>query len=170
MKKRIPLALATLALSALLAASALAAGALHLATSSNPTLGKTVLVNPAGRTLYTLSDESSGHLLCTSKQCLALWPPLTVGSKTAKVTMPSSVHGKLGTVKRADGAWQVTLGGRPVYRYHGDTAAGQAHGEGLRLAGGVWHAVTAAGATPAPVMQPTAPSMPSEAPASPYGY
>ena len=153
-----------LALPALLAGAALAAGALHLGSTQSAALGKPVLSNPAGRTLYTLSSESGRHLLCSSKQCLALWPPLTVSSAHAKVTVPGSVHGKLGVVKRGR-AWQVTLAGRPVYRYSGDSGSGQTRGEGLRLAGGVWHAITAASPASSPAPQPAPP-----AESSPYGY
>ena len=51
----------------------------------------------------------------------------------------------LGTGKGADGSTQVTYNGHPLYTYSGDSAAGQANGQGI---GGVWFAVTATG-TPA---------------------
>ena len=134
---------ALVALTAALSAAAFAAGGLHLATSRNATLNKTILVNPAGRTLYTLSTETTHHLLCKSKECLNTWPPLTVLSRATKVSAASGVHGKLGLIKRSNGSWQVTLGGKPLYRFRADTARGQAGGEGLELDGGVWHAVVA---------------------------
>jgi len=51
----------------------------------------------------------------------------------------------LGTTTRDDGSTQVTYNGHPVYLYTGDTAAGQANGEGINHFGGLWYAVTAAG-------------------------
>jgi predicted lipoprotein with Yx(FWY)xxD motif len=159
--------MAALTLSAALAAAAPAGGgSLHLATASNATLGKTIVVNPAGRTLYSLSTETAHHLLCKSKECLNFWPPLTVVSRSTKVTVPSSVHGKLGLIKRSNGILQVTLGGKPVYRFRADSARGQIRGEGLELDGGVWHAVAAGSPTPAAVMPstPTTPTTPG------YGY
>ena len=49
---------------------------------------------------------------------------------------------KLGSVTRADGTKQLTIGGWPVYRYSGDKAAGETTGQGV---GKVWFAVTPAG-------------------------
>jgi predicted lipoprotein with Yx(FWY)xxD motif len=37
----------------------------------------------------------------------------------------------LGTVKRPDGRLQVTFEGMPLYTYVGDTAPGQAKGQGI---------------------------------------
>ena len=51
----------------------------------------------------------------------------------------------LGTTTRDDGTTQVTYDGHPLYLYSGDTAAGDANGEGV---GDIWFAVTAQG-TPA---------------------
>ena len=55
------------------------------------------------------------------------------------------VTGTLATIKRADGSVQATWNGHPLYTYAGDTAPGQAKGNGLNLSGGVWHEVTVAG-------------------------
>ena len=49
---------------------------------------------------------------------------------------------KLATITRDDGAVQVTYNGHPLYLFAGDTAAGQANGQG---SGGVWFLVDAAG-------------------------
>jgi predicted lipoprotein with Yx(FWY)xxD motif len=159
---------AALAIAATLAAGALASGgALKLGTSSNSALGKTIVINPAGRTLYSLSTETTHHLLCTSTACLNLWPPLTVTSRSTSLTKAGGVQGKLGLLKRANGSLQVTLGGKPVYRYRPDTARGKVGGEGLRLAGGVWHAIRAAAPATPPAMTPTTGAPPT---APPYGY
>ena len=47
----------------------------------------------------------------------------------------------LGTVHR-DGMKQLALGGRPLYRYMGDTKAGQMNGQDKDK---VWYAVTPSG-------------------------
>jgi hypothetical protein len=46
-------------------------------------------------------------------------------------------------VMRSDGKMQVTYAGYPLYRFAGDTKAGQVNGQGL---GGQWHVVAASGA------------------------
>jgi hypothetical protein len=50
--------------------------------------------------------------------------------------------GKVGTVLRADGGRQITIGGWPVYRFIGDLTPGQWNGQRL---GGVWFVVTKSG-------------------------
>ena len=154
-----------LAVCALLAVAALAASTLTLRSAVNTTLGKTVVVNPAGRTLYSLSGESSRHLLCRSSECARLWPPLLAPSRSTRLKAATGVHGTLALIKRPNGSLQVTLRGKPLYRYSGDHGAGQAHGEGIRSFGGTWHAVTASVASTAPSPPPMSP--PS---APPYGY
>jgi predicted lipoprotein with Yx(FWY)xxD motif len=127
------------------------------AEAENATLGKTVLTTTKGRTLYSLSVEKNGKFICTAS-CLSVWHPLMV---------PMGVHPtgpvKLGTVERPEGGTQVTYKGRPLYRFGGDTKAGQANGEGIKDVG-TWHAASAPqkAAEPAPQPQPQ--------PESPYPY
>ncbi|HEY7835861.1 MAG TPA: hypothetical protein VIB59_00260 [Solirubrobacteraceae bacterium] len=134
--------------------------------STNRTLSKTIVVNPAGRTLYTLSPETTSHLLCKESYCLEVWPPLIL-PHGAKLRAGKGVHGKLGLLRRPGGRMQVTLRGKPLYRFSEDRKAGDAHGEGLETFGGTWHAVTAAAQAP----PPAAPPAPGPAPAPPaYAY
>ena len=53
----------------------------------------------------------------------------------------SGIKGTFATIKRSDGSTQATWNGHPLYTYIGDTAPGQAKGNGLNLSGGVWHEV-----------------------------
>jgi len=113
-----------------------------------------VLVDGKGRTLYTSEQEMSGKILCSTKDCLAIWTPLTVDAGQ-KPTGPSAVSAKLGTVKRPDGASQVAFNGEPLYTFSFDHAAGDVSGEGQKDSFNgtsfVWHAATASGlAAPAP--------------------
>jgi predicted lipoprotein with Yx(FWY)xxD motif len=71
------------------------------------------------------------------------------------------VQGKLSIVRRANGILQVTLRGMPLYRFSGDTAKGQANGQGIKSFGGAWHAVTAASSS-------TPPSTPARTPEYEY--
>jgi predicted lipoprotein with Yx(FWY)xxD motif len=132
-------------------------------TSANRTLAKTIVVNPAGRTLYTLSPETTHHLLCKESYCLEVWPPLIL-PHGAKLRAGKGVQGKLGLLRRSGGRMQVTLRGKPLYRFSEDHKAGDTHGEGLETFGGTWHAVTAAASAPAP----TAPPNPAPTPAPSY--
>jgi len=170
---------AALAVGVSFAAVALAAsGTATVGSASNSQLGKRVVVNAQGRTLYALSPETTHHLLCASAACLKAWPPLTVASRKTKLKAGSGVHGHLGILRRSDGRLQVTLRGRPLYRFSGDRAKGEANGEGIESFGGTWHAVTAAAgaATPAPTMPSTTPTTPSTTPTTTtpetpgYGY
>jgi predicted lipoprotein with Yx(FWY)xxD motif len=151
-RRRSKLAWTALALSSLSLLGATAAGAggsLTVRGAANSKLGETVVVNPAGRTLYALSPETTHHLLCKSRECLHAWPPLTVPSRTTRLRAGAGVHGALGILKRSNGVLQVTLRGKPLYRFSGDAKSGEANGEGLESFGGTWHAAGAS-ATAAP--------------------
>jgi predicted lipoprotein with Yx(FWY)xxD motif len=59
------------------------------------------------------------------------------------------VKGKLTTIKRSDGASQVALGGKALYRFAGDKKDGDANGDGINAFGGIWTTVNKpAGAKP----------------------
>jgi predicted lipoprotein with Yx(FWY)xxD motif len=92
----------------------------------------TVLVDAKGFTLYHYSPDHNGVSTCTGA-CAQTWPPLTVASGTK----PSGMSG-LGTTKRSDGKTQITYKGEPLYTYTGDSAAGQANGQGV---GGIWYVI-----------------------------
>lgn len=102
--------------------------------------GVTVLTNAKGFTLYWFGPDTATKSNCNGS-CAHYWPPVT-----GPATAGPGVTGKLGTIKRSDGSTQATYNGHPLYTYIGDTAPGQAHGNGLNLSGGIWHEVTASGA------------------------
>lgn len=110
-----------------------------VATADVGDLG-TVLVDGTGRTLYLFESDTGTTSNCTGS-CAGTWPALlTVGTATAGTGADSAT---LGTTTRDDGTTQVTYDGHPLYLYSGDSAAGDANGQGI---GGVWFAVTANGA------------------------
>lgn len=164
------------AFAATLAAIALGAGAsMSIGSAAAPSLGKQVVVNAQGHTLYALTPETASRLLCKSRSCLKLWPPLTVSSRSVKLKAGAGVQGRLGILPRHNGVLQVTLAGKPLYRYSGDGARGEANGQGIKSFGGTWHAVTASSPTSAappstpPATTPTRPT--STTPSYPgYGY
>jgi len=105
--------------------------------------GTAVVTNSSGKTLYWFAPDTSTTSKCTGS-CATFWPPVT-----GPVTAGSGVTGTLGTITRSDGTTQATYDGHPLYTYVGDTAAGQAKGNGLNLSGGLWYEMTVSGAKPA---------------------
>ena len=105
--------------------------------------GATVLTNSKGFTLYSFAPDTPTKSNCNGT-CAQNWPPVQ-GPATA-----SGVKGTFGTIKRSDGSAQATFDGHPLYTFVGDTAPGQAKGNGLNVAGGLWHEITTSG-TAAPV-------------------
>jgi predicted lipoprotein with Yx(FWY)xxD motif len=139
----------------------------NVLTASNATLG-TVLVDSAGKTLYTLKNAAGAPVAC-SGQCLTFWPPLLLPAGSTSATGATGVTG-LGTVS-AGGGTQVTEGGAPLYHFSGDTAAGTANGDGISSFGGVWHVVksSAAPSAPAPTNAP-APAATTTTSSGGYSY
>ena len=135
-------------LAALTATSAVAVGATIKPTVKavkNAAVGKTIVVEAKkGRTLYYLTGDTKGHK-CSSSTCVGFWPPLTVKSLHTKVVKGKGISGKLTVFKRSDGKFQVALRGKPLYRFAGDSAKGQANGDSLQSFGGTWHAMPALG-------------------------
>ena len=119
--------------------AAATAGSLKTATIG----GVTVLTNSKGFTLYSFAPDTSTKSNCNGT-CAQNWPPVQ-GQATA-----SGVKGTFGTIKRSDGSIQATFDGHPLYAFVGDTAPGQAKGNGLNAAGGLWHEITTSGSA-APV-------------------
>jgi predicted lipoprotein with Yx(FWY)xxD motif len=115
-----------------------------------------VLTGPDGHTLYYFTpDTAAGKPTCTGS-CAAVWPALTGSNPSAATT----VTGKMTVVNG-----QVVYNGHPLYEYTGDSAAGQANGEG---SGGTWYVATptlAVGAG-APGSMPSNPSGPSTSPST----
>jgi predicted lipoprotein with Yx(FWY)xxD motif len=101
--------------------------------------GVVVLTNAKGFTLYWFAPDTTTKSNCNGS-CAAIWPPVK-----GPATAGPGVTGKLGTIRRSDGSTQATYNGHPLYTYVGDTAPGQARGNGLNLNGGLWHEVTVSG-------------------------
>ena len=117
--------------------AAATAGSLKTATIG----GATVLTNAKGFTLYSFAPDTPTKSNCNGT-CAQNWPPVP-GPVTA-----AGVTGTFGTIKRSDGSVQATFDGHPLYAFAGDTAPGQAKGNGLNAAGGLWHEITTSGTAP----------------------
>lgn len=99
---------------------------------------ESVLTNSKGMTLYYFTSDTSTKVACTGS-CTSLWPPLL--SKSGSPTAASSATGKLTVFTDANGK-QVLYNGHPLYTYSGDTAPGQANGEGYAMGSGHWWVAT----------------------------
>ena len=132
------------------AATTRPAGTVKTASSS---LG-TVLVDANGMTLYHLSAEQNGKFICTASACTGIWHPLTITAGTT----PGGEVGSLGTVKRPEGATQVTYKGEPLYTFAQDHQAGETNGQGIKDVG-TWSVITTtASGTSSSSTQSTAPA------------
>lgn len=149
------------------ATSTTKASAATLKTASS-SYGK-ILVTPAGQVLYALTADTATHDACTGA-CLAIWPPVTV----AKTPVAGSgvTSSDLSTLKLSTGKLQVVYAGHPLYRFSGDSAAGQTKGQGLAFPAhsahpsGHWWVVGASGSY---VTKATSSSSSSSSSSS-YGY
>jgi predicted lipoprotein with Yx(FWY)xxD motif len=101
--------------------------------------GVTVLADANGRTVYWFAPDTAARSACYGS-CAAYWPPVK-GPAAAE----PGVTGTLSVLTRSDGSVQAAYDGHPLYTYVGDSAPGQANGNGLNLNGGLWHEVTASG-------------------------
>lgn len=97
-----------------------------------------VLVDSRGHTLYVFDLDRGTKSSCTGA-CTASW------SEFLTTTKPVALHGvsaaKLGMVKRANGKFQVTFMGHPLYFYAGDTKAGAVKGASIAH----WAAISPSG-------------------------
>ena len=111
-------------------------------STAKTSLGR-VIVKSNGHTLYMFGKDRNGKSAC-SGQCATFWPPLITSGKP-RVTSGARAA-LIGTTRRTDGRLQVTYNHHPLYTFAKDTKAGQTNGEGVSAFGGVWDAVSPAGA------------------------
>ena len=103
-----------------------------------------VLVNPKGRTLYVFIPDKHQRVTCTGS-CAKFWPPLK-WKGSGKPKAGGAARSKLlGLDKDPAGGKVVTYDKWPLYTYVGDTAAGQATGQGLDASGGDWFVISPSG-------------------------
>jgi len=106
----------------------------HVGTTS---LGA-VVVDAEGRTLYGLTKDAGGASTCTGG-CATAWPPVIVA---ADINVDGLDRSLFSVIDRPDGTKQLKMGKWPLYRFAGDSAAGDINGQG---SGGTWFAVGADG-------------------------
>lgn len=102
----------------------------------------TVLVNGKGFTLYIyVPDSQSSQSRCTGI-CAGSWPPVELPAGVTSAPEAGEVRANLlGTTSRPGGGTQVTYNGWPLYTWTGDSAPGQATGQGIYNLGGLWYVI-----------------------------
>jgi predicted lipoprotein with Yx(FWY)xxD motif len=106
----------------------------------------TILVNGEGFTLYMFeADNQSGESTCYD-ECENLWPPVLLVDGVKAPEAGAGVNPSLlGTTVRTSGPEQITYNRWPLYLWHGDTQPGEATGQGLNSAGGLWYVLNSQG-------------------------
>ncbi|MFJ4817987.1 SCO0930 family lipoprotein [Streptomyces sp. NPDC088801] len=109
------------------------AGKLSVSTAEK--VGK-VVTDSLGLTLYRFDQdtEQPPKSNCDG-DCAKTWPPVPADDAEAGEGIDKAL---LGSVARADGTKQLTVGGWPAYRYAKDVNAGDVKGQGV---GGKWYAL-----------------------------
>ncbi|NBM15497.1 SCO0930 family lipoprotein [Streptomyces sp. GC420] len=121
-----------------------AKGGGQLAVWESKELGE-VLTDSDGFTLYRFDDDTPKPPKSNcSGDCEKAWPVVLADGAEAPEGVDKAL---LGSVTRADGTKQLTVGNWPVYRYAQDTKPGDVKGQGV---GGKWYAAAPDGKKAAP--------------------
>jgi predicted lipoprotein with Yx(FWY)xxD motif len=90
-------------------------------------------------TLYSFDSDTATSSACTGA-CAIAWPPLL--TSTTPVAGTGINASQLGTIQRADGSFQITYAGHPLYLFsHGLNTT--TSGDGITAFGGQFHVVPA---------------------------
>ena len=100
-----------------------------------------ILTAGDGMTVYLFMDDEQGDPTCIDA-CAGTWPPLTVVAGAELAAGDGVDPLLLGSVTLPSGEIQVTYNDWPLYFFSGDTAPGDAKGQGQ---GGVWFVVDPTG-------------------------
>jgi predicted lipoprotein with Yx(FWY)xxD motif len=109
-----------------------------LSAKSLPRMGQ-VVVDDKGWVLYRFDKDTPNPPASNCKdKCAQIWPPVL--SNDGNIPQLEGIDSSLvGTIDRADGGKQVTIGGWALYRYIGDKTPGKWTGQGV---GATWFVVS----------------------------
>ncbi|MFD9286796.1 SCO0930 family lipoprotein [Streptomyces sp. NPDC060030] len=94
-----------------------------------------VLTDGEGFTLYRFDEDTAEPPASNCEgDCAKAWPAVPARNAEAAAGTDASL---IGEVTRGDGTKQLTVAGRPMYRYAEDTGPGDAKGQAV---GGTWFA------------------------------
>lgn len=115
-----------------------AADAPLLKTADSP-LG-TIAVDGEGMTVYVYNpDEENSQAGSCDEACLRYWPAVTSVTDSPIV---DGIDAVIDTVDGPEGSFQITVNGKPVYRYLDDKVPGDMLGQSV---GSLWWMIDAAG-------------------------
>ena len=108
-----------------------------LSVADNASLGKRIIVDAAGRTVYLYVPDGASKTSTVPSNLKTTWPAVRPpgGPQTVSPELNST---NLQTDMQADGSSQLAYNGHLLYHYADDVAAGDAKGNGL---GSVWYAL-----------------------------
>lgn len=112
-------------------------GAPIVKTAANDKFG-TILTDSAGKSLYMFDNDTSTTSTCTGG-CATTWPALLLPAGASTPIPNTGVKGTLALGINPAGGSQITLNGKPLYRYSGDANPGDTNGDGIA---GKWHIAT----------------------------
>ena len=102
-----------------------------------------ILATGGGNTLYDFAPDSPDRSTCLNDGCVFQWPPLI---RSGPVRVGRGVDPALvGTLRRPDGAVQLSYGGHPLYTYNLDVTPGVVMGQAIDQDGGLWYVLNARG-------------------------
>jgi predicted lipoprotein with Yx(FWY)xxD motif len=105
-------------------------------STNKAAIGETV-TDVTGFTLYSFAKDTADPPAssCTG-DCAKSWPPVLIQAG-GRVFVDGMRTDDIGAIRRPDGGVQVTIAGRPAYRFGGDTVPGDLNGQGADSA---WYA------------------------------
>lgn len=116
-------------------------GSATLAAATNTKLGKQIVVNSSGGTVYMFVPDGTSKTSTVPASVKPNWPAVK-GGASAPTVGPGLDQSKVAVNMQADGTDQVSYAGHLLYTFVGDKAPGDAAGQAL---GGNWYVLSPAG-------------------------
>jgi len=123
------------------ASSAPVSGESDLKVADNATLGKKIIVDGSGKTVYLYMPDGTSKPSTVGASIKANWPPVKGPTSAPKVSSDLD-QSKVAVNMQSDGTDQLSYNGHLLYHFVNDSAPGDAKGQGL---GSVWYALGADG-------------------------
>ncbi|MBV9254766.1 MAG: hypothetical protein JO054_11070 [Actinobacteria bacterium] len=123
------------------ASAAPVSGESDLKVADNATLGKKIIVDGSGKTVYLYMPDGTSKTSTVGASIKANWPPVKGPTSAPKVSSDLD-QSKVAVNMQSDGTDQLSYNGHLLYHFVNDSAPGDAKGQGL---GSVWYALGADG-------------------------